>query len=214
MHSFSGRFCSNGKMPDTLMTTGYRMLVIYKSSPNQHNHRGFKANYEGLKVSIHFFFYQILSQWLTQLSFKRKLFVGEISVQKREHFKALTIRKTTDLTKSAFGRSQFRTIFKWRSNFNRLKSKTTTIVFTIILRYGTAICPIVHSSESSVAIKCRNPFDPTLINCWLSSCPTVPSKRRAFLPISSKSSMNALILTTDVNTTASTLWGDIDVNVV
>ena len=51
MHSFSGRFCGSGKLPDTLMTTGYRMLVIYKSSPNQHNHRGYKANYEGIQCS-------------------------------------------------------------------------------------------------------------------------------------------------------------------
>ncbi|CAG2110474.1 unnamed protein product [Medioppia subpectinata] len=43
-----GRFCGSGKAPTTLMTTGYRMLVIYKSSPNQHSHRGFKANYEAL----------------------------------------------------------------------------------------------------------------------------------------------------------------------
>ena len=51
IHSVSGRFCGSGKLPDTLMTTGYRMLVIYKSSPNQHSHRGFKANYEGIKSS-------------------------------------------------------------------------------------------------------------------------------------------------------------------
>ena len=46
--SFSGRYCGDGKLPDTLITSGYRMLVTYKSSPNQHRHRGFKANYEGI----------------------------------------------------------------------------------------------------------------------------------------------------------------------
>ncbi|RWS10861.1 tolloid-like protein 1 [Dinothrombium tinctorium] len=43
-----GRFCGINKIPDVIMSTGYRMLVVYKSSQNQHNKRGFKGSYEAL----------------------------------------------------------------------------------------------------------------------------------------------------------------------
>lgn len=42
-----GKFCGLGQLEMLLYSTGYRMLLIYKTSPNQHNHRGFQANYEG-----------------------------------------------------------------------------------------------------------------------------------------------------------------------
>lgn len=50
MIEFLGRYCGNGKVPGILMTSGYRMLVIYKSTLNQLNHQGFKASYEGISI--------------------------------------------------------------------------------------------------------------------------------------------------------------------
>lgn len=47
-----GKFCGYSQLPRLLVSTGYRMLVIYKTSPNQHNHRGFNASYEGLCVCV------------------------------------------------------------------------------------------------------------------------------------------------------------------
>lgn len=46
---YSGRLCGSNKIPDVIMSSGYRMLVTYKSSSVQQKaaHRGFKANFEG-----------------------------------------------------------------------------------------------------------------------------------------------------------------------
>ena len=44
----TGRVCGNNKIPDAITSTGYRMLVTYKSSSSgKRAYRGFKANYEG-----------------------------------------------------------------------------------------------------------------------------------------------------------------------
>lgn len=44
---FVGRFCGLGEIQSSLITAGHRMLITYMASPNQHNHRGFNATFEG-----------------------------------------------------------------------------------------------------------------------------------------------------------------------
>ncbi|XP_076317965.1 tolloid-like protein 1 [Tachypleus tridentatus] len=43
-----GRFCGSGQAPDKIMTTGYRMLVTFKTSTNHKEHKGFTAQYEAI----------------------------------------------------------------------------------------------------------------------------------------------------------------------
>lgn len=40
------RLCGS-KLPPLIMSTGYRLIVTYKSTHKQETHRGFKAHYEG-----------------------------------------------------------------------------------------------------------------------------------------------------------------------
>lgn len=48
IYILTGRVCGNKKTSSPVVSTGYRMLVTYKSSPSgKRAHRGFKANYEG-----------------------------------------------------------------------------------------------------------------------------------------------------------------------
>lgn len=43
-----GRYCGTGHIPEMLLSTGYRMLIIYRTSSNQNGHVGFKAYYEAV----------------------------------------------------------------------------------------------------------------------------------------------------------------------
>lgn len=45
------RLCGS-KLPPSIMSTGYRLLVTYKSSHEQQSHKGFKAHYEGNNQEI------------------------------------------------------------------------------------------------------------------------------------------------------------------
>ena len=42
-----GRYCAKDIIPETLMSTGYRLLLTYHTS-GDHEHKGFKANYEAI----------------------------------------------------------------------------------------------------------------------------------------------------------------------
>nr|XP_037270267.1 tolloid-like protein 1 [Rhipicephalus microplus] len=42
-----GRYCGTGHIPEMLLSTGYRMLIVYRTSTNQNGHVGFRAYYEG-----------------------------------------------------------------------------------------------------------------------------------------------------------------------
>lgn len=42
-----GRYCGSGRIPETV-STGYRMLITYRTSSNQNGHIGFKAHYEAV----------------------------------------------------------------------------------------------------------------------------------------------------------------------
>lgn len=48
----TGRYCGTGTLPDTLLSSGYRMTVIYRTSSNANKHSGFGATYEGLFSSL------------------------------------------------------------------------------------------------------------------------------------------------------------------
>ncbi|XP_022668300.1 tolloid-like protein 1 isoform X2 [Varroa destructor] len=43
-----GRYCGTGTLPDTLLSSGYRMTVIYRTSSNANKHSGFGATYEAI----------------------------------------------------------------------------------------------------------------------------------------------------------------------
>lgn len=43
-----GRFCGSGRLHETIVSTGSRMLVTYVASSKQLSHRGFSANYEAV----------------------------------------------------------------------------------------------------------------------------------------------------------------------
>ncbi|XP_075542431.1 tolloid-like protein 1 tolkin [Dermacentor variabilis] len=43
-----GRYCGTGRIPEMLLSTGYRMLIVYRTSSNQNGHVGFRAYYEAV----------------------------------------------------------------------------------------------------------------------------------------------------------------------
>ncbi|KAL3191965.1 hypothetical protein MRX96_059467 [Rhipicephalus microplus] len=43
-----GRYCGTGHIPEMLLSTGYRMLIVYRTSTNQNGHVGFRAYYEAV----------------------------------------------------------------------------------------------------------------------------------------------------------------------
>lgn len=47
-----GKYCGQGDLTTSIQSEGHRMLITYMVTPNQHNHRGFNATYEGLFVFI------------------------------------------------------------------------------------------------------------------------------------------------------------------
>lgn len=52
-----GKYCGSGKIPTSIISQGHRMLITYMVTPNQHNHRGFNATYEGLFVFFNLFIF-------------------------------------------------------------------------------------------------------------------------------------------------------------
>ncbi|XP_077507273.1 protein tolkin-like isoform X3 [Amblyomma americanum] len=42
------RYCGTGRIPEMLLSTGYRMLIVYRTSSNQNGHVGFRAYYEAV----------------------------------------------------------------------------------------------------------------------------------------------------------------------
>lgn len=43
-----GRFCGSAKIPDTIVSTGSRLLITYQTSDKHLDHRGFSASYEAV----------------------------------------------------------------------------------------------------------------------------------------------------------------------
>ncbi|CAN8020366.1 unnamed protein product [Ixodes persulcatus] len=43
-----GRYCGTGRIPEMLLSTGYRLLIVYRTSSNQNGHIGFRAYYEAV----------------------------------------------------------------------------------------------------------------------------------------------------------------------
>ncbi|KAH6946363.1 hypothetical protein HPB50_013073 [Hyalomma asiaticum] len=44
----ASRYCGTGRIPEMLLSTGYRMLIVYRTSSNQNGHVGFRAYYEAV----------------------------------------------------------------------------------------------------------------------------------------------------------------------